>query len=162
MAPWFGFLISLQVPVLAWLLLKRFREDSKNSLRYMQFKANDVKIAFQLLMVAFFGILAFVGYRMVFDTMVTVAGAVTGTIATMSVTVALLILNIAARKPDNRYSKYLPSSMLDSVEEYPSSVKVPEDVKKEVWEAREERLEEEIGEETGNLLDRIKKKFKSG
>lgn len=99
-------LLTLPLPVLAALLYNRVKKKPEESFHLLSLNSTDVKIAFQLFGFGFVSILALVISRALNADSGTI-GILAGISVTVSLTVALSILNVAARPP-GAFHDYLP------------------------------------------------------
>ena len=109
---WFSVLLTLPLPLLAAVLYTRIKRKPEESFHLMRLNSLDVKIAFQLFGFGFVSLLMLVISRKIGAQTRSVA-MVTGTTVTLTISVALVILNVAVRPP-GRFHEYLPGRRLRS------------------------------------------------
>lgn len=115
---WIPFAMTLPIPVLAALLVKRFYSDPEEAFELLSLSHGDVRNAMTLLMAGFIaqtGLLlnsAFTGSGPEL-----IAGSIVGTFTTVTMTLSLLILNIVSRSRNSRYYGLLPSQLKNKYKE---------------------------------------------
>ncbi len=106
---WISFLITLPIPFFAATLLKRIYQKPEESFEYIALSHGDVRTAMLLLMAGFLAQAGVIINSTMTEGTSLIVGSIAGTFVTVTMTAALVILNIAARKREKWYYQFLPS-----------------------------------------------------
>lgn len=119
MGTWIGAYLSLPLVLLSGLFMLKVVRDSQKAYARMSFKSLDVRISLQM-MIAGFTVLAFSRIFDVlgFESLDFLVSVFAGSMATVLLTGAFLILNIVVYGPENRFYYRLPSNYLGDEDRY--------------------------------------------
>lgn len=107
---WIPVLLTLPLPFLSAVLYERVKRKPEESFHLLRLNSLDVKIAFQLFGFGFLAMIIIVMSRIIgIDS--TVVASLSGTALTLSLSIALIMLNLAVRPP-GKYHHYLPGRRL--------------------------------------------------
>ncbi len=114
---WIAFLITLPIPFFAATLLKRIYEEPEQALEYLALSHGDVRTAMLLLMAGFLAEAGVIINSTMTEGTNLLVGSLAGTFVTLTMTTALLILNIAAREREKWYYRLLPTQVKNRFKE---------------------------------------------
>lgn len=111
--------MSLPLVLLSGLFMLKVVSDSQKAYARMSFKSLDVRISLQMMMAGF----TVLALSRIFDVLGLesldfIASIIGGSLATVLLTLAFLILNIVVYGPENRFYYRLPSNYLGDEDRY--------------------------------------------